>query len=98
MEMPTSPFGNTSSIQVVWQAPVPPHGVITDYDISYVHVDGNMNATTVRLSASNIQDRLAYLITDLLSDSTYSIKVRQVKQTVGLSRIISSPLLSDPII
>ncbi|XP_071851983.1 receptor-type tyrosine-protein phosphatase mu-like isoform X2 [Apostichopus japonicus] len=77
LEVPVSPFGNLSSIQVKWTPPRPPHGMIIQYDICYQPVDESQNETILEwnLSQSSTEE-LTYLITDLAPNSNYSVKVR----------------------
>ncbi|XP_071852114.1 uncharacterized protein [Apostichopus japonicus] len=77
MEVPVSPFGNLSSIQVKWTPPSPPHGMIIQYDICYQPVDESQNETILEWNISQgLTEELTYLITNLAPNSNYSVKVR----------------------
>ncbi|XP_071837285.1 receptor-type tyrosine-protein phosphatase S-like isoform X2 [Apostichopus japonicus] len=90
-DTPESVSSNTSTIQISWRAPNPPHGVILGYNISYSNGEEIEHFSDVVVSGP--EEPLTAFITNLQPDSIYSVRV-SARTRVGQGAW-SSPLLKE---
>lgn len=96
----TAPFGQPTptltaqsprTVEVVWNSPAQPNGIITRYDI--LRQDNGFPSTLVVISSTNDTSR-RYLDTTVLPASDYQYAIRAINsagQTVGAFRAIVTP-------
>ncbi|KAJ8039739.1 Receptor-type tyrosine-protein phosphatase T [Holothuria leucospilota] len=78
LDPPRFLFTNASSLQLQWQSPYPPHGIIIGYNISVQLIDDNQSNMSfiVSVDAEIAGEPPSFILTDLEPLRNYSIMVR----------------------